>query len=525
MNRFLILLVIGCLGVGLVLVSRFPHKETMENLVMPGSLTAAHARYENQCSQCHSSFKKESQNNLCLNCHRDVKMDLNNRQGFHGRSKTVMEGQCKTCHTEHKGRSYSIINLEKETFDHNTTDYPLVGAHAKLSVTCESCHTQGKKFREAPGDCFGCHSADDRHNGQLGQKCAQCHKETTWKDTYFNHNQTKFTLTGKHQKVSCNACHTNQGYKETPVSCIACHLINDVHDSPKEERCERCHNTEGWKNVVYDHNKETKFILNNKHTQVSCAGCHKDLIFKTKTGMQCIDCHSLDDVHKGKNGNRCDQCHNSKDWKTNTFDHNRDTKFKLTGKHVNIQCQDCHRTESSDMKISASCGSCHQADDVHKGQEGQDCNRCHNENGWRDNINFDHDLTHFPLIGQHAVTACGECHQTSAFKDTKMECRTCHAKDDYHKEALGQQCNGCHNPNGWKFWVFDHNTQTNYKLEGGHEGLKCESCHQLPMPNKVILDTSCLSCHQQDDVHNGKFGDLCERCHVVESFKKVTMGQ
>lgn len=525
MSRFLFLLVIGALGVGLVLMSWFTRKETMETLVMPGSLSEAHARYENQCNQCHSSFKKENQNELCLNCHRDVKFDLQNAQGFHGRARSALDGQCKNCHSEHKGRTFSIISLEKETFDHNSTDYPLVGAHARLSVTCASCHAQGIKFRETPRDCFGCHAGDDRHQGGLGQQCAQCHKETSWKETYFDHSRTRFVLQGQHQKVACEACHVSQSYQQTPVACIGCHLINDVHDSIKEERCERCHGAETWKDIRFDHNKETKFLLKDKHAQVACAGCHQQLDFKTKTAAQCFDCHSLDDVHKGKNGNRCDRCHTSKDWKVSTFDHNRDTKFKLTGYHMKVQCRDCHRDESKDLKIDASCGSCHQTDDVHNGQQGIECNRCHNENGWRDQIRFDHDLTKFPLIGLHAVTACGECHQSKAFKDAKMGCDTCHAKDDYHKRTLGSECNRCHNPNGWKFWEFDHDTQTRYKLEGGHQGLKCGSCHQMPMGNKVILDTNCLSCHQQDDVHNGKFGDHCDRCHGVGSFKNVTIGK
>lgn len=523
MNRFLILLLIGVFGVFLVQLAWFPHKETMESLVMPGSLSAAHARYENQCSQCHSSFKKENQNELCLNCHRDVKFDLTHEEGFHGRSRTAMEGQCKTCHTEHKGRSYSTINLEKETFNHNTTDFPLTGAHALLSVTCDSCHAQGKKLRDAPRDCFSCHARDDRHQGGLGQQCAQCHKETSWKETYFDHGRTKFPLTGKHQKVACEACHVSQNYKQTPVTCIACHLVNDVHGSPDQERCDRCHNAEGWKDIRYDHNKETKFVLKDKHAQVSCAGCHQQLDFKIKTASQCIDCHSIDDVHQGKNGSRCDQCHNSRDWKASTFDHNRDTKFKLSGRHAKIQCRDCHRDESKDMKIDAKCGSCHQADDVHKGQQGNECGRCHNDSGWREEIRFDHDLTKFPLIGIHAVTACGECHQSQAFKDTKMNCDSCHTKDDFHKQTLGTECSQCHNPNGWKLWEFDHDTQTQYRLEGGHAGLKCESCHQTPMNKKVLLDTNCMACHQEDDVHNGKFGDLCDRCHVVESFKSVIL--
>ena len=49
-------------------------------------------------------------------------------------------------------------------------------------------------------------------------------------------------------------------------------------------------------------------------------------------------------------------------------------------------------------------------DDVHKGQVGKKCERCHNQSGWTKEVFFDHDLARFPLIGIHAITPCEECH-------------------------------------------------------------------------------------------------------------------
>jgi hypothetical protein len=518
-------LIIGIIGLAVVIAVHVSRKHTIESVVMPGRLAEGHAKYENQCTQCHSAFKKESQNDLCLACHKEVAQDIKVRQGFHGHTDAIENKQCKVCHTDHKGRAFDMVRLDKETFKHELTDFPLTGAHSRLSLTCSACHATGKKFREAPKDCFTCHEKHDRHKGQLGKNCADCHNGAVWKATYFDHAKTPFPLTGKHQKVACNACHANESYKNTPVVCVACHLINDIHDSPRDEKCERCHSSEGWKTIAYDHNSLTKFPLKGKHVQTTCAACHINKVFTIKTGMQCIDCHKADDGHKGKNGTRCERCHTETEWKQVSFDHNRDSKFKLSGAHTKAKCDACHKAASSDMKTDASCSSCHQAEDVHKGQEGTNCQSCHTDKGWREEVKFDHDLARFPLIGQHAVLACGECHQSLAYKDARMECNSCHAKDDFHKRTLGTDCAQCHNPNGWKLWQFDHDTQTKYKLEGPHAGIKCQACHKDPMGKDVKSSSGCIACHEQDDVHKGQFGEFCEQCHAVDSFKKYSIGR
>lgn len=510
------------IGIAFVLVIRLPHKNPMEHLVTPGPLAEDHAKYENDCAKCHQALKKLGQNELCLRCHKEVKEDINNLQGLHGANGSIKVKQCNSCHTDHKGRDFDITHLDKETFKHNQTDFALLGAHASAGITCEFCHLQGKKYRDAPKDCLGCHTQDGNHKGRLGTDCASCHKETSWKDTYLDHKKTRFPLEGKHRQVTCNACHVNETYKNTPIDCIACHLINDVHAGTSQADCGLCHNVEGWKKFSYDHNQKTKFILKDRHAGLKCASCHPGNIFKKiKLGTECFDCHNADDVHKSKNGVKCESCHSAVNWKQIAFDHNRDTQYKLSGRHTGLQCASCHNDNSGKMKIEASCYNCHKKEDIHKGQEGIKCELCHNENGWREAVKFDHDLTNFPLIGQHAVTSCGECHLSAAFKDADTACIACHQPADYHKQTLGTDCAKCHNPNGWKLWEFDHNTQTKYKLEAAHQGLECQACHQEPMGKNVELSGSCVSCHADEDVHYGSFGQQCDRCHTAESFKEI----
>jgi hypothetical protein len=522
MRLFLILIITGIIGIIAVLIMRLPLKNSMASLVMPGPLTAAHAKYENECAKCHHAFKKGSQNDLCVSCHKEVEEDLKNHQGLHGGSGLLKDKQCQTCHTDHKGREFNITPLDKETFNHAQTDFALVGAHARASVTCEACHAQGKKYRAAPKDCVNCHTNNDIHKGQSGTNCVACHKVTFWKDTYFDHKKTRFPLEEKHQQVTCNACHVDAAYKNTPIDCNACHLINDIHANTQGRQCGQCHSASGWKKISYDHNQKTKFILKDRHAELKCDSCHpKNLFDKKDPRSACLECHTGDDVHKGKNGAKCESCHSAVNWKQITFDHSRDTKYKLSGRHTGIQCAACHKDKSGNMKIDTSCYSCHKKEDTHKGQQGIMCELCHNENGWKEEVKFDHDLTNFPLIGLHAVTLCGECHVSAAFKDAGTDCLSCHQQDDFHKRTLGTDCAKCHNPNGWKLWEFDHNTQTTYTLNGAHEGLECRSCHQRPMGKDVLLSNSCVSCHDDDDTHQGRFGQECDRCHTTKSFKKM----
>ena len=65
--------------------------------------------------------------------------------------------------------------------------------------------------------------------------------------------------------------------------------------------------------------------------------------------------------------------------KKTSFNHNADTRFKLTGAHVRTPCASCHKTEIKDTPKE--CRSCHAKDDVHHGRRPQ-CGRCHSTSRW-----------------------------------------------------------------------------------------------------------------------------------------------
>jgi hypothetical protein len=494
---------------------------SLETLIMPGKVVNAHAKYESKCEKCHEPFKKATQKRLCFKCHKKVARDIKERKGFHGHTRNIDRLACKTCHTEHIGRNADIIHLDTNTFDHHKTDFPLEGAH--LGLACGSCHKQKAKYREAPSACNDCHHKDDPHKGRLGKDCGKCHGVKAWKTSRFDHDKTKFPLRGKHKEATCNSCHPNERYKNLAKECVACHRINDVHTERYGSKCEKCHNEQKWKQIIFDHDRDTKFKLRGAHAKIRCDTCHTGKLYGVKLGTRCYACHQHDDKHAGRYGRKCGACHGSRGWGHVTFSHDKDTKFPLRGAHKKVACEDCHRGDLDKEKDRHTCFACHKGDDVHKGKEGKSCDRCHNEQRWDKRVVFDHDMTRFPLIGLHAAVPCEECHLNTSYKVNAFDCDSCHKKDDVHKHTLGERCTTCHNPNGWRIWKFDHNTQTDYKLEGKHSKLNCKACHHEPVTGKIHLPTSCGSCHKSDDVHNGSFGPQCERCHTPDSFKDIRL--
>lgn len=490
----------------------------IESLVMPGKLVQGHAKYESECGKCHQPFSKQNQNRLCLDCHDKVDTDVRDQLGFHGRSGAGKQ-QCSSCHEDHLGRDARIVQFSRGTFDHDMTDYSLQGAHAV--VDCSGCHAVGKKYRDAVQACSGCHKGHDVHKGNLGERCADCHDAQAWKKHDFNHDDTDFRLRGKHVKVACDDCHPAQRYEGTPVACNDCHRFNDVHAGRYGNQCGDCHVDNGWKNVRFDHDRNTDYPLTGRHRKVACASCHAGEAFDEPLPGDCYSCHRDVDQHKGSYGRKCDSCHATDGWGKTRFDHAAKTDFPLQGRHEKITCTACHRGEAASEKLGTECIACHRVNDVHAGKQGEQCGRCHGEDGWAEKVRFEHDMTRFPLIGLHAVVPCEECHLSAVFTDAGKECIDCHEEDDAHHERLGRKCASCHNPNAWSLWVFDHREKTGFALDGGHDGIECESCHAEPARRGFRISSSCDSCHRTDDVHDGGFGRYCDRCHNTRSFDEV----
>jgi hypothetical protein len=492
----------------------------VRTLVMPGPLIQGHADLEDQCAKCHEPFDREAQRGLCLDCHDEIAADLRARAGFHGRSPAVGRVQCRSCHTDHEGRAADVVGLNPASFDHALTDQPLRGAHA--AVPCASCHAAEQPFREAPRECSGCHREDDPHQGRLGAGCGDCHGESAWAEARFDHSETRFPLEGAHRDVACNLCHPAERYEDTARDCRSCHVPDDVHRGRFGPRCESCHTVEAWRSVAFDHDRDTEYPLTGRHREAACATCHTGDLYGRELATDCHSCHRSDDEHRGRRGRDCGSCHVTDGWQTASFDHDRDTDFPLRGSHREARCETCHRGVLGKEALATDCVGCHAADDVHAGQEGRDCGRCHGETRWAEHVAFDHDLTRFPLLGLHAAVACEECHPTARFQDAETACSACHA-DEFHEGRLTEDCARCHNPNAWDRWSFDHDQRTPFALHGAHADVACHACHATPVHRGIELSGTCDTCHSGEDVHRGGFGRDCGRCHGERSWQELEL--
>jgi nitrate/TMAO reductase-like tetraheme cytochrome c subunit len=170
------------------------------------------------------------------------------------------------------------------------------------------------------------------------------------------------------------------------------------------------------------------------------------------------------------------------------------------------------------------------------------CVDCHNDHHGRkfemtrfDQKKFDHKEAGYVLQGAHATLECKDCHQPAKIENAQLKkrentflglqqtCISCHK--DVHQGTLDKNCASCHNVKKFKPATgFDHN-KSKFKLQGAHTKQACVDCHKVTVKNgqefqefKGLKFSSCTSCHK--DVHEGKFGANCLKCHTVESFKK-----
>ncbi len=507
--------------------------KSFADLIQPSALSTKHRIGETseKCTKCHL-FTGALPNSKCEYCHPDIKERRDKPIGYHG----TLKGECRYCHREHQTRSRSIVPLDREKFDHNLADFRLEGRHARLA--CDDCH---KKLR-APdsrsiyyiglkhGACTDCHR--DPHAGQFKFACDKCHTPKGWKgaDLKFAHGaDSGFALQGKHAELACAKCHTpgtpkgalaSATFKGLPTDCPGCHT--DPHRKQFESACTVCHSAAGWrgKDLVFDHNKASKFPLTAKHAETACAKCHAPLAPGDQLALArfrglntgCADCHK--DPHRGQLGAVCTKCHATPtSWtlKNLQFTHARDSVFALAGKHATVECIKCHQPQPAGGTLASGkfkglgtgCDACHNV--KHPESYGKDCTACHTPDAWpRKQPPFDHkNDSRFTLVGKHLSLSCSACHTSSRMSALARPpaldyaCVTCHKRNDPHNGTLGDVCSKCHTAAGWKGkdLLFNHDIIAKFPLKLYHKKVACEKCHVSGKWKPV--STSCDSCHPE----------------------------
>lgn len=410
---------------------------------------------------------------------------------------------CGSCHDEKAWKP-------APRFDHGQTKYPLAGKHQK--VACDKCHASESDSAQHPpfppprastflkfapvahARCTDCHA--DPHAGRFGSNCEGCHTVDGWaiiknaaEERKF-HDKTRFPLRGAHASVACKECHGPWPGRPAKFKglahdkCMDCH--SDAHRGQlAQPACERCHTVESFAPARFEleQHRETRYPLEGAHAAVACVSCHKpdaQASAAAPTAMpsgrhhhaapamraqpvsafqfrvagrleRCETCHA--DIHGGQfkdAPNGCAKCHVTASFVELKFDHQRDSRFALNGKHTSVRCGTCHRAPSARAPVrykpmDGACASCHA--DVHVGQLGRECAQCHATDSWKAS-GFSHDdgrFTPFRLDGKHAKVACAKCHATVEvaagrrvvrYRPVPTACEACHV-DVHHGEFRG----------------------------------------------------------------------------------------
>ena len=491
-------------------------------------LTGAHAAIV-QCSDCHLGSTTIAKPD-CYSCHQ-VQYD-----GAKGHLASKFPTDCKICH--------NMNNWLGAVFNHNSTSFPLTGAHT--TIDCALCHTSG--YAGTSAECNSCHKANytnaqapSHTKAGIPVDCKTCHTTTVWQPSTFNHGTTIFPLTSAHAAIAqCSDCHLGSTTIAKP-DCYSCHQVQ--YDGAKGHLaskfptdCKICHNMNNWLGAVFNHNS-TSFPLTGAHTTVDCALCHT--MGYAGTSAECNSCHKTNYTNAQAPSHikagipvDCKTCHTTTAWQPSSFNHGT-TIFPLTGAHAAIaQCSDCHLGSTTIAKPD--CYSCHQVQyDGAKGHLASkfptDCKICHNMNNWLGAI-FDHNTTTFPLTGAHAKVDCSLCH-TTGYAGTSAECNSCHQANytnaqvpSHTKAGIPVDCKTCHSTTVWQPSTFNHGT-TIFPLAGAHAAIaQCSDCH---LGSTTIAKPDCYSCHQvQYDGAKGhlasKFPTDCKICHNMNNWLGVT---
>lgn len=379
-------------------------------------LTGAHVQVA--CEKCHarqvykdSELFRGKDVNSCTACHADP----------HQRR---FDANCASCHVTER--------WDTKMVNHARTRFPLVGAHAQ--VTCAQCHRDADMTRPMRFDqCSACHVSP--HRESVSGDCRSCHTEQSFKNGKFDHGTVaSFQLTGGHETVPCQQCHTGATATDAPTS-------------------------------------------------------RKIIDFRGADGS-CVSCHVKVDPHKGAFGRACDACHLTSTFSVKAFAHPRAPEF-YAGQHQPVACEKCHRPDVAVKPVKAvapamACATCHR--DVHLGQVSTACESCHEVRSAKFAASaFVHERTAFALTGKHQSIACVACHKPAtrsfpagngsavSYKPTPSACTACH-KDD-HLGQFPSQCESCHSTATFKIGDFKHTGMDDF-FGGFHGRYPCASCHK-----------------------------------------------
>jgi len=502
-------------------------------------LNGAHTAIAADCATCHNGNYNNTPN-TCNGCHNADYAATSSPNHVTAQFPT----DCATCHSE--------TAWAPSIFNHNAV-YPFTGGHIPIANDCDACHHGN--YTNTPNTCNGCHMPDyntstnpNHVSLNLSTNCATCHTTAPdWTPATFAVHNTYWPLTGAHAGASCNECHANGNYNNTPTTCFGCHSA-DYNSSTNPNHaaagipttCQTCHSVNAWSPSTFDHSAVYPFTGAHVPIANDCDACHHGNY--TNTPNTCNGCH-MPDYNTSTNPNHvslnlstnCATCHTTApDWTPATFAvHN--TYWPLTGAHAGASCNECHANGNYN-NTPTTCIGCHSADynsstNPNHAAAGipNTCQTCHSVNAWSP-ATFDHS-TVYPFTGGHVPIAndCNACHNGN-YTSTPTTCNGCHMPDyntstnpNHVSLNLSTNCATCHTtaPDWTPATFAVHNTY--WPLTGAHAGASCNECHANGNYNNT--PTTCFGCHSADynsanDPNHASAGfpTTCQNCHTTSAW-------
>jgi hypothetical protein len=343
-------------------IAGFDHSKT------PWPLHGKHQ--EVACSGCHGEGRAAKYAGVdaqdCDSCHEDP------------HAARFEPTPCLRCHDE---SGWAVGD-----FDHARTDFPLTGAHT--SVTCVTCHADGKWSGIPHDSCASCHSSESPHGAAFADEtCETCHTTVDWKAAFAHDAETSFALGTRHDGLACLDCHEGlDKFAGLGSECVACHL----DDKPRmhfDGDCGTCHQADEWlpATVVGLDHAQTGFPLEGAHGKAACAACHdRGEPYSAADGASCVDCHADEDAHRNLLGDVCGDCHTPLAWERTRWRHDQ-SGWPLRGAHRLASCDDCHAVGY--VGTPTDCGACHRAQapasiPAHQSEYFAECELCHRPYTW-----------------------------------------------------------------------------------------------------------------------------------------------
>jgi hypothetical protein len=268
----------------------------------------------------------------------------------------------------------------------------------------------------------------------------------------------------------CRHCHA-------PVRCLSANLCQDCHREIAEQRaaatglhgllpgtdkCQTCHREHRGRDAIIsavslvniDHEALTGFSLarhqvDDDGAPLTCQRCHTSGRFALE-GVDCTGCHAERDAghldeHTQRYGDDCTGCHDGRD-RMIDLDHSQ--YYLLDGGHEGLDCRDCHADQVFAAEVR-DCVACHEDPEVHAGDFGLDCSRCHTAAAWTPAQLTRH--VFFLDHGSEDQLECEVCHEASYVEYTCYGCHDHTPADmqEIHAQAgiedlAGCAAGGCH---------------------------------------------------------------------------------